>query len=671
MILMNKKIAVNVLLKLLVLTGISLQATAQKKQPSMAEAQAQMAKAQHMLDSIQKGIPASARQYMPKMPDLKKINKDMNTSMANVQTQMAAQKTSRDKGLPKASNAAFSAVPNIDSAAVVSLAKALKASAIVSLQRLSPMLREALDSMVAQDTVFTPQAHGMMEFMAGHPKCMGEYIVCNGILKNPNNPWAINDLGIMLRAEKQYKQAAQCFAYAYTFNDTFLVIKNNLAWAVAYGGDLNTAKKYFQEIVAILPHYDLAWEGLGIIAYQQGDIAGLFTALSKQIKSVGAGGDGPSDEFASFCGGVMNEQEFNTAMSGGATGGSAGGGSSSEALNNNTFDGNGSDEEGNQDEPPTADVEYPTYPNTFGGFFPQDIEMIPATMKLWPSFVNQINAKDAAAKGRMDAARTGLPRLSPPSYQDDQGMTVTPASSEKYYNLFAGATKLFEQRVSAVYNGYDDEEEKLVLSVASSERSLIDDWTASLKNDCANDKSPGNECYKSVICKIRPKAKGTLGMNFGGYSEMWTKYFKRLLSQTDWYVDATTPFIKRVHNVKWNDYMNAIRQYEVRHALLGAYARWKAVPLLTQSFYFVLAQEQVECITQLKEAAGAPANPTNQKVKKLKTFPDYCDPKSGTRGGLGDVLTYESNCDAYKDRLLPHQQGSQRQGQSRPYQRIC
>ena len=529
--------------------ALALPASAQKR-PSMAEAQAQMARAQHMIDSVMKiaaphisqgtstgaamqgagNSPRGKGFEAPKMPDLKKLSKDMDASMAAVQTQMAAQKTSRDKGLPKGGTAAFSAVPNVDSAKVVGLAKSMKAAAIVSLQKLSPLLREALDSTAAQDTTFTPQAHGMMEFMAGHPRCMGEYLVCGGVLKDPNNPWAINDLGIMLRAEKQYKQAAQCFAYAYSFNDTFLLIKNNLAWSVAYYGDFTTAKKYFNEIVAILPHFDMAWEGLGMIAYQQGDIPGLFNALSKQIKSVGAGGDGPSDEFVSFCGGVMNEQEFNTAMSGGAK--SGGGNDAGSALNNDTFDGNGTDEEGNQDEPPTADVEYPTYPKTFGGFFAQDIEMIPSTVKQWPSFVSLLDAKGAEAKARVSNARVGLPRLSPPTYQDDQGMTVTPASSQKYYSLFAATMKLFEQRVSAVYNGYDDKLEKLVRGFSSSERSLVDEWTALHKEGCPENMS-AKECEDGIICKMRPKAKGTLGANFGAFSELWTQYYKRLKDQTD------------------------------------------------------------------------------------------------------------------------------------------
>ena len=89
--------------------------------------------------------------------------------------------------------------------------------------------------------------------------------------------------------------------------------------------------------------------------------------------------------------------------------------------------------------------------------------------------------------------------------------------------------------------------------------------------------------------------------------------------------------------------MNAERQYEVRNAILNAYRRWLPSGVLIQSFYFVLAQEEVECITQLKEAAGAAPNPTATKIKPLKTFPDYCDPKSGVKGGAGP-FTMEQNC---------------------------
>jgi tetratricopeptide (TPR) repeat protein len=194
------------------------------------------------------------------------------------------------------------------------------------------------------------------------PKSVVQYMICKGVLLTPDNPWAINDLGIIFRNEKQNKEAAQCFKYAFSFNDTFQIIKCNLAWAVAYYGDFITAKKYFHEILDRLPNYSEAWEGLGMIAYKEGDIATLFKCLSAQVKNVGGGGDGPSDNFTSFCGGVIDEQRINNITKP----------KDSDPSKDHTFDNENEEENQNYDPPPNGESEYPTYPNTMGGMFAQN-----------------------------------------------------------------------------------------------------------------------------------------------------------------------------------------------------------------------------------------------------------------------------------------------------------
>jgi len=629
-----------------------------QQRPDMKEVQANMAMAQHMLDSIQKSIPkqlandtflspqarALGTSNMPKMPDLNKLSKDMDANMGNAQKHLASAKASRDAGLPKKTGSSFSAVPNTDRAGVIAIATSMLPTAIIALRGYDPMLQQALDTMLVKDTTFTPQARGMMEFLAGHPKCMAEYLVCKGVLQNPDNPWAINDLGIMLRGEHRNKEAAQCFRYAYSFNDTFLIIKCNLAWAVAYYGDFITAKTYFHEILNLLPNYCSAWEGLGMIAYQEGDLAGLFQALSKQIKSIGGTGDGPSQSFTSFCGGVIEQQKMDQMNTGG---------DHAASMSNNTFDANTGEEEGNQDEPPTADVEYPTYPQSLGGMFPANIDQIEEVVKLQPKFQAIIKDKLQQSQARVSAANSILPPISPAPYLDDQGMSITPASSQKYFSLFRQVVSLYEDRVSEVYKGYYDDQQKLINGIMSSKLSFLDEYNVGMKRCGGYDKEADRkECERQLLCTLKPKARGMLGNNLGAFSELWTRYFMRLKDQTDWFITASTPYIKRVHNVQWNDYMNAIRSNEVRMALLGAYQRWFVSNIIYDPMLVGVSKADVNCTTPIREITSSGPDPKDVKLKKLKTAPDYCDPKEGTSFDHGPIV-FESNCQHTKFGFYP------------------
>jgi tetratricopeptide (TPR) repeat protein len=298
---------------------LSYQGMAQKKQPDMEEVRQQMKAAQHVLDSVKEanpgmvppGITLPQGVSIPKLPDIDKLGKDIDENMSKVKSYSAEAKQKRDKSLPVSNTAsAFSTVPNPGKALIVRYATDMMDGALVAMKKIDPNLQQVLDEL-AKNPKITPQAQGMLMLCDNVPKSVVQYMICKGVLLTPDNPWAINDLGIIFRNEKQNKEAAQCFKYAFSFNDTFQIIKCNLAWAVAYYGDFITAKKYFHEIVDRLPNYSEAWEGLGMIAYQEGDLATLFKCLAAQVKNVGGGGDGPSDSFTSFCGGVIDEQRIN------------------------------------------------------------------------------------------------------------------------------------------------------------------------------------------------------------------------------------------------------------------------------------------------------------------------------------------------------------------------
>ena len=604
---------------------------------------------QKKLDSVKKANPNAGDVNVPgvndidKMaatPNLDSIAKSMSANMATLNTMKTSGKQQLDKGLPQQNASSnFVALPNADSSLIIGIINSILPNATQQLKMLDPQMQKALDALI-QDTTITPQAQGILMLSEKYPKYMAQYMICKGVLLNPNNPWAINDLGVILRNEQRNKEAAQCFKYAYSFNDSFFIIKTNMAWAVAYYGDFMNAKKYFHDIINVLPDYSSAWEGLGMIAYKEGDMATLFNCLAHQIKTIGAGGgSGPSDNFAGFCDAVMSQQQMNN----------IGNNQNTNPSDDHTFDNDNGEDGQNSDESPTGNSEPPNYPS-MGGIFAQDIDhLMPLASKI-TEFVSTINKSIAQSQSNVAQKQNGLSRLSPPSYADEDGNIVTPKSFEKFYSIFHHIHENFEKRASYVYKQFDDDWDKLSKSIVAQQITFGENYIDAL-NKCKGTEQEVKACQHEVNCQFKPRARGQLGNDLSGISTLFTKYIKQMQEQIDWYVSASTPFIKRMPKQDWNTYMNAIREDDVRHSVLSMYEKWLPMQgLITNPMLVQVAQMDIVCTTPIRTIDAGGPSPDDLKVRKLKTFPDFCDrkdPENSTGFEFGPI-NYQSDCDHTK-----------------------
>ncbi|WP_428330571.1 hypothetical protein [Mucilaginibacter sp.] len=615
--------------------------------PSMAEIQKQIKAAQDMVNKsltpqqkaeIQKGMNYAKEQVNKhgvknaqgkdvtdsvlkaiKVPDpgqmLNNMSANLNANMAKLKGLQTANKQALAKGLPQPGAAAFSAVPDAQRAQILAYAQAMVTAAIPKMNLLNPMLKRSIDD-VLKDSTITAQAQGMEMLATGAPLPVVQYMVAKGVLKQPSNPWAANALGVIMRADNRYKEAIQCFKYAYWINPCML-IKCNLAWAIAYYGDFITAKRYFHEVLNIVPHYNSAWEGLGMIAYQQGDTATLFQCLAAQLNVTDLGGpdDGPSDSFVSFCGGVKMDQDMANV-----------GKSQDYSTPPPAGDDNEGGDEGNQDPPPTAGSEYPTFPS-MGGIFAQNIEDLQNKLKGAASFRQSILDAKKKSQDNEKAAFNNLSKMDERPYTDDQGMKVTPFHYSKFVTEFHGVQAEFAGRVGYVMKQYYDNQQKLINSMAANGIAFYNDYITATKQCTGKD----TMCEHNIICEFKQKSRALLGSELTGASTGFTTAFMQLKDQIDWYIDATSPIIKRMHKPDWNHYLNATRRDDINQAVLNIYDNWVVIQTVICSPELLsMMHAPTACISELRSIndAGASAQgpkPTETKLKKYETPPAPCD----------------------------------------------
>ncbi len=610
-------------------------------QKALEEYKKQMPEIQRRIDSVKntkdsaavKGLNAPVIDNFTQTPDMDKIFEQQQKAAAKLNTVKEGFHKSLTDGLPqKKDNANVNTFTAIGQNEIVAFTNAMLPKATEGMRFIDMYLKQQVDK-IANDTSTNAHGTGMLLMGMGFPKYVVQYLVCKGVLRNPANPWAVNDLGIIFRNEKQYKQAIQCFKYAASFNDSLLIIKTNLAWATAYYGDFTMANKYFDEVLKMDENYGPALEGQAMVAYQQGNTRALFAALAKQIRYIGGGGAGPSPEMTNFCGGViMDEQTNNMGKKQ----------DQQDPTKNNTYDNNNGEDEQNQDPPPTANSEPPTIPS-LEIIFANRVDDVPQKNAKTKTYYDLITEKINSSKNDVTNSGKNLSRLAPPPYMDDQGNQIIPYSYEKYYNLFHQVHEEFEKRASWVYKNFNAEFKKLSDGDAAQATSFWNGYYAELKL------VKTDADMQAFLCKWVPKAKGTSNQFFTGGSDFWSTHFKKLAEQINWYVSASTPFIKRVHKQDWNDYMNAIRTDDVKHAVLMLYYDWLAVQnFVGGAMPLAVAQTPVSCQTPIREIEATGPDPKTVPLKKLHTYPDYCDKNEPASGFDAGFMGYESNCDHAK-----------------------
>ena len=596
-------------------------------QPSQAEIAKMMKMAQEKVDSLKKTHPELAGY---KVPDanaaIQQATTSKNKGMAQLQQIQQVQHQQINQFLPtqkNGNNAANIATPAEQ--AVIALAKA---SLQIINTKLDPITRSQLDK-AASDTTVDAAGTGILLMVNGVPKWTGEYLICKAVIRNPKDEWAVNDLGAVYRNDKQYKNAIQCFLYAKQLDPASIVFATNLGWASAYYGDFNTAQQYFNDVLAVNPNFGSALEGLALIAYQKGDIAALFQCLAKEVTGFGGGGAGPSSGFVSVCGDAQMQQQMDN----------MGKQKNSDPNDDHTYDNNGDDNDSQQDPPATADAEPVTYPS-FEPVFIKDANDIAVQAPKCIAFIKRANDEQAKAGPILAQKLSGLPPLAPASYIDEYGDKITPYSYEKFFNLYHNVHLLFEDRITDLMKELDDKLADYIKPLGRKDADLVNNYIKAL-GACQGDK----ECERQVMCDWYPRLHTAKDNDLEGLVRIWNKYFDQIINMTVWYSNASTPFIKRVHQQGWNEYMNLQREWDVRKAILSAYSRWAgSVPALQGGIAGVLQGDQLNCTVKLAGVDGA--DPFSKKHGKLKTFAGPCYTEPTDIDAI--FIEYENNCDQTK-----------------------
>ncbi len=601
--------------------------------PGMSDYKDIMKMAQQKLDSVKKEHPELANIQLPKQPkapDLEKLKRDTDKSKAALSKRQEYTTQQREQSLP-VSNASIdvTTLAPFGREDIAGVAKQMLPVIIKGLDSADITLREALDRTV-NDTNVNVAGTGIMFMGAGVLKYIPEYLICKDVISNPDHAWKLNDLGIILRNERKYKQAVQVFQYACNNADSAYVIKTNLAWATFYYGDFAHAKKYFNEALLINPKFGSALEGLALIAYREGNLYALFTCLQKEVKSFGSGGAGPSAEFTNICGGVMDEQKMDKIKDPWQA----------PPPENTSFD-NADGGEGNEEVLPEGNESPPDY-RDYGGLFASSIEELFDQATKYQFYVEQLKREKLKAAAKV-ASKLPAARLATQSKYDADGNRVGTYDFSRFYRLFDLVHEEFESRMTAIYGRFDEEMEPLLKNIALANIDLMKQYQDAL-NKCTNE-----ACAHETDCNFAPKFKGMKGADLGAISEVWTRHFKKVMQQTDWYVNASSPWIKRMLRDDWNGYMNAIREADIRDARLNMYLQWVRVQTaIGTSFepYFKKFEGQV-CITQVRVLEHGP-DPNDVPLKKLKTAPDYCDPKASTYSAEAGFGSFSADCKGWK-----------------------
>lgn len=640
---------------LLLLACTGTLAMAQENQADdMKKAQAQMASAQHMLDSIKKTmgtIPALTpeqqklmQKYMPKgttvpnansvvqnykLPDVSKLQDSIaqNTQKNRMILEQYQAKTNyaRSQNLPqkKANVVHLSALPPFDDRAAAAVATQMLPHIIHGLDSTDMTIRPALDKILA-DPKLSASGTGVMLMATNTSHYAAEYLICKDVIRDAKDCWKLNDLGVVLRNELRYKDCIQVFRYACSFSDSLVAIQVNLGWACSYYGDFDGAKTWFNKALSKSPTLTSALEGLATVAYQQGDRQALFTCLMKEIRGFGGGGPGPSDAFSNLCGSVDNDQTMSDIANAASQPGA-----NTNPADDHTYDnpdgGDGNEEvtENNTSDPPT----YPSMGNMFANSVDNDID----DLYHINDFYAAIKKAMAASAANVAAIQGSLTRLHTAPKYDDEGNRTGTYNYERFYILFHKVHEEFEKRCSYIYKQTDEKLDPLIKNITIMDADLIKNWSAR-RAQCTND-----QCLHDADCEYKPKFSGAAATDLGAVSECWSSHFRDLIDACNWYVDASSPWIKRMRQDDWNKYMNAIREDDVRHAVLSMYYKWVPAQASTVAVtgQIIKQLEGMTCTVQVREIAATGPNPQDVPLKKLKTAPDYCNPKSAMKVPFG------------------------------------
>ena len=471
----------------------------------------------------------------------------------------------------------------------------------------------------------------------------GQYLVCKYLLDHPKNAMAANDLGIFLRIEKDYPKAIASFLYAEKLNDTSVEIKTNLGWAFAYAGDFNKAKSYFNKVIKIYPYYGSALEGLSMMAYQEGDLQTLWNNLAKQLqnnsKTGGLGIGAPSGQMASFCGGVLNEEEMKKMT-----------GDNGSGADNSAFDNpNGANPNDQSDEKsidPDEDIDYPSYEPDF------HTDMKDISMKRSIQVVNEFTKAMQNDLAYLNTLLAKLPKPMQFVNSDGDLETIYNYDNDAHYIFFSKMHQLYEKRRARIFSESRDKVSRAIKTLAATYNGVMAAYGKALEPcgkdpDCTLNDECG--CIRSVKCDYLPRLAGTL-KNFGmSIGEITTSGMQKTEELNYWYINASSPMLQYISEPNWNKYLNAVREADIRRSKLIFMQMYQQIIGVSEAYVKqgeAIQPKEGECVFE----ARIPEQSIKSKYKNLKTLAPPCkDFSNKNLGGTGTkmdagFIKYEDNC---------------------------
>lgn len=504
-------------------------------------------------------------------------------------------------------------------AVITALATATKP---IAFGKLDGILKQQLLALIAASKTNLADL-GMAIFMEGpHGQNPALYLVCNAILKNPKDTLAINDLGVLLKNESQYEKAYQCFKYADQLNNKSSVFKTNLGWTAAYYGDFTSAKAYFNAAILINPKNSGPLEGLCALAFSKGDYQTMMQNLFKrmQLSSPGPSGGAPSSPMLDY----LDDAYSNDANL-----------RKQSPFDDHTFDSDVSAPDDNADSPSAANgnSETPTY-SSFAGYFFIDPISIDNNLNEIKQAYKSIKKDVDTRENNLMAMYAALPPSSKPSYTNDYGELVVPHSYEQEFKLFESITVQFLKRDNWLH--FQD------LKATAKVDPYVDQTNAWLHNMPSDP-----DAREKYICSSADGNLNAAKEKLLGDYQFFNNTYKKIINNINWYVAATNLTIKKVHDVKLNDYLNYKRETLVRGAVVLQYGGWLNACIGISNAIDEGMVVRKGCVGKNITTLGIMGN-GDVKIKKLKTWPEPCNVPTGNYGSSKYGATLSMTCDELK-----------------------
>jgi tetratricopeptide (TPR) repeat protein len=483
---------------------------------------------------------------------------------------------------------ATSAISDLSSALLASAKKNLTQ---LQVQNLDDVMRE-LD----KDSVIINYA--MLLYTSGVKTDASVYLITS-VFNRSKNPWFVNNLGVMLKDNGAYEKAIQCFLYANKeLKPPSPVVKTNLGWTAAYYGDFEAAKKYFNEALKISPSHDGALEGLCNLAYAEGDFKALMDNLFKrmQLNGAGGGGGGNANQFIppGMIDDVLDAYDKDPDLK------------KSDPFDTHLFD--NSAPEDNVYNPGGATELIPKLP-TITAYFSYDAFGLNENMDEIRDLKKEIirgRDNDIAALKKEFAS---LPPWKKEPYINEQGDWIFPYNYEAEYRMFERITIEFNKRDIWLAKKMINEELAFNKTIQAADQLVKMANACNGQTDCA--------------CKWSKPNIGVVNSDLSGYFIFWGKLYKQWLSNVNWYIAATSAYIKKVHHPQLNAYLNHKREMVARNYILSKYSTWLDDCLRVGG--------EVDMLHITKDCANNPPKSftpdpevTDPPLKQLKKWPEPC-----------------------------------------------